>query len=79
MNDIYMKNDKLGGILVRCGIEGEKVNAEIGIGINVANSMVEGGTFIEKELKGGKIEVEDLCKKICIRIGSSLHNEEYLK
>lgn len=48
MNDICVNGTKIGGVLVRNQIIGNKCFSELGIGININNAPIEGSTCLSK-------------------------------
>lgn len=75
VNDIFIEDKKVGGILSKCDIHGQKILATLGIGININEAPIETSTCLNK-YASKQIKVLDFSKKLISNINKELKNEK---
>lgn len=51
INDVFIGDEKVAGLLTSCSISGQNYYGTIGIGINIRSAPIEGSTFLQKHQK----------------------------
>ena len=82
VNDIYVNDKKICGILIENVFSGDKISSSVvGIGLNVHNALPEEleeiATTLEKET-GKKFSVEEVTEKLIVELAKERKMAEYL-
>ena len=75
VNDIFIDNSKVGGLLTTCSVSGQKWLASIGIGLNISLAPLSEATHLQKYTEA-KLQVDDFARLLVRNILPGLANKQ---